>query len=272
MKSTDTYIVYASGIHNGTKKGSLPVSITYLMLKMMVGRELGLLPINLKTDMKIQNIFFDLDGTLINSSRGIKYSITKSLASVLPDFTLDHISDSLIGPTIGEIFRQIIGSSDLALIDKLTQAYRNSYDNEGWEKTDIYEGVIETLCQFAQLNITMFIVTNKPGKPTFKILDHLNMLHFFADVASPDTVDPPYTSKSAICQHILTKYHVNREYTLLVGDSRDDAHAAKSCGLSFIAATYGYGKVHESETSEQLCKIYSFPELIGVLKSGFIYR
>jgi len=248
------------------ENGSFPPLTAYLMLKMMVGRELGLLPINLKTDMKIQNIFFDLDGTLINSSRGIKYSLTKALSSVLPDFDLDQISDSLIGPTIGEMFKQIIGSSDLALIDNLTQAYRKSYDNEGLEKTDIYEGVIETLCQFAHLNITMFVVTNKPSKPTFKILDRLQMLHFFADVASPDTVNPPYTSKSAMCQHILTKYQINQQSAILVGDSRDDAQAAKSCELSFIAATYGYGKVHESETSEELCKIYSFPELIGLIK------
>jgi phosphoglycolate phosphatase len=112
----------------------------------------------------------------------------------------------------------------------------------------------------------MFIVTNKPSHPTFKILDHLQMLHFFADVISPDTGTHPYSSKSAICQHILTKYQINQQSAILVGDSRDDAQAAKSCGLSFIAATYGYGKVHESETSEQLCKIYSFPELIGLIK------
>jgi phosphoglycolate phosphatase len=64
----------------------------------------------------------------------------------------------------------------------------------------------------------------------------------------------------------LTKYQINQQSAILVGDSRDDAQAAKSCGLSFIAATYGYGKVHQSETSEQLCKIYSFPELIGLIK------
>lgn len=233
---------------------------------MMVGRELGLLPINLKTDMKIQNIFFDLDGTLINSSRGIKYSLTKALSSVLPDFALDQISTSLIGPPVAEMFKQMIGNAAPDLIDDLTREFRKSYDSEGWEKTDIYEGVVETLCQLSDFNITMFIVTNKPSHPTFKILDHLQMLHFFADVISPDTGTHPYSSKSAICQHILTKYQINQQSAILVGDSRDDAQAAKSCGLSFIAATYGYGKVHESETSEQLCKIYSFPELIGLIK------
>jgi phosphoglycolate phosphatase len=36
--------------------------------------------------------------------------------------------------------------------------------------------------------------------------------------------------------------------------------------LVSLPATYGYGKVHESETSEQLYKICSFPELISLIK------
>lgn len=217
--------------------------------------------------MKIKNILFDLDGTLINSSRGIKYSLTKALSSVLPDFTIAQISTSLIGPPVPEMFKQIVGISDLNLIHNLTQEFRKSYDSEGWKKTDVYEGVIETLCQFSQFNITMFVVTNKPSKPTFKILERLQMLHFFEDIISPDTVTPPHTSKSAICQDILTKHQLNRQYAIVVGDSRDDANAAKSCGLTFIAATYGYGKVHESETSEQSCKISSFPELMSLIEN-----
>ena len=193
--------------------------------------------------------------------------MTKALSSVFPDFPLEPISNSLIGPPIGEMFKQIIGSSHLHLIDNLTREYRQSYDNEGWKKTDIYNGVRETLVQLVHLNVTMFVVTNKPSNPTFKILDDLQMLNFFEDIVSPDTVNPPHSSKSAMCQNLLTKYQLNQEYTILVGDSRDDAHAAKSCGFSFIAATYGYGRVHESETFEQLHKICSFPELIGLIKN-----
>jgi phosphoglycolate phosphatase len=217
--------------------------------------------------MKIKNIFFDLDGTLINSSRGIKYSMGQALSSVIPGFSVEQISTSLIGPPVPEMFRQIVGSHDANLIANLTREFRKSYDSEGWQKTNVYKGVIETLYQFYQFNITMFIVTNKPSKPTFKILHHLQMLQFFTEIVSPDTVTPPHPSKSAICEQILTGYQLDRQYAILVGDSCDDANAAKSCGLTFIAAAYGYGKVHESEIFEQSCKISSFPELMSLIKN-----
>ena len=239
------------------------------MPSMMVGKESVLLLTNLKADliMKIKNIFFDLDGTLINSARGIKYSMLQALLSVIPEFTIGEISNSLIGPPVPEMFRQIVGIDDADLIEHLTQEFRKSYDNEGWQKTDVYEGVIQTLDQFYQFNIKMFIVTNKPSKPTFKILNYLEMLQFFADIVSPDTTIPAHLSKSAICQQILTDYQLDRQYAMLVGDSHDDAHAAQSCGLSFVAATYGYGKVQEAEAFEPFCEISSFSQLINLIEN-----
>ena len=112
------------------------------MPSMMVEKESVLLLTNLKADliMKIKNIFFDLDGTLINSARGIKYSMAQALLSVIPEFTIGEISNSLIGPPVPEMFRQIVGIDDADLIEHLTQEFRKSYDNEGWQKTDVYEG------------------------------------------------------------------------------------------------------------------------------------
>ena len=217
--------------------------------------------------MKIKSIFFDLDGTLINSSEGITYSIAKAISVVLPEFPLDKISASLIGPPVHEMFKQIFGSSDLDLIDNLTREFRKSYDSEGWKKTDLYQGVRETLIQLAGYNIRLFIVTNKPAKPAFRILDYFRVIHFFEDIVSPDTKDPPFTSKPAICQYVLIKHQLDEKHTILIGDSRDDAQAAKDCNLNFIAATYGYGKVYEYETLNHDCQISSFSELMKLIKN-----
>jgi phosphoglycolate phosphatase len=234
---------------------------------MMVGRELALLPINLKADMEIQNILFDLDGTLINSSRGIKYSIEKAFSSVLPDFTFSEISTSLIGPPVSEMFKQMVGNSYLHLIDDLTQEFRNNYDSEGWKQTDIYAGVIETLVQLSLYNVKKFIVTNKPSQPTLRILDYFQMIDFFEEIVSPDTKNPSFTSKSAACQHLLTKYQLHEENTILIGDSRDDSYAAKTCGFTFVAALYGYGKVHEYEMLNQSFTISRFSDLMALIKN-----
>jgi phosphoglycolate phosphatase len=215
--------------------------------------------------MRFKNIFLDLDGTLINSYRGIEYSMIQSLSHVCPDLNCNKIPETIIGPPVSEMFKQIVGSSNLNLIDDLTREFRSSYDNEGWKRTDIYDSVLETLGQIHLQGIKIFIVTNKPQKPTLRILNYFQMLNFFTDVVSPDTLYPSLTPKSAACQYIMRKYQINHQQTMLVGDSYDDAHAADTCGFTFVAASYGYGKADEYQKLSQSYKVSSFEELISLI-------
>jgi phosphoglycolate phosphatase len=215
--------------------------------------------------MRFKNIFLDLDGTVIDSFRGIEYSMMQALSLVCPEFDCKEIPRSTIGPPVSEMFKQIVGSSNLNLIDDLTREFRCSYDNEGWKQTDIYDGVIETLNQIHLHDIKIFIVTNKPQKPTLRILNYFQMLNLFTDVVSPDTQSPSLTPKSAACQYIVTKYQINHQQTMLVGDSYDDAHAADTCGFTFVAANYGYGNADEYQKSSQSHKISSFEKLISLV-------
>jgi phosphoglycolate phosphatase len=93
------------------------------------------------------------------------------------------------------------------------------------------------------------------------------MIDFFEEIVSPDTKNPSFTSKSAACQHLLTKYQLHEENTILIGDSRDDSHAAKTCGFTFVAALYGHGKVHEYEMLNQSFTISRFSDLMALIKN-----
>jgi phosphoglycolate phosphatase-like HAD superfamily hydrolase len=60
-------------------------------------------------------------------------------------------------------------------------------------------------------------------------------------VLCPDHRQPAFLTKAEAALEIRSRYGLRGEAMLLAGDSRDDAHAAHTCGCAFAAIEYGYG-------------------------------
>ena len=120
----------------------------------------------------IANLIFDLDGTLLDSFPGIAYSAQEAMAQVLPGRKAPDFRP-FIGPPIREIYRRALGETDEGILRQLEQAYRASYDFEGWRQTRTYPDVTETLQRLIEQDFICFVLTNKPRLPTLKILENL---------------------------------------------------------------------------------------------------
>jgi phosphoglycolate phosphatase len=192
--------------------------------------------------MQIDNILFDLDGTLIDSVAGIEFAIQTAVAAVLPDRKLPGLK-MLIGPPIRELLKQVLSNVETEALDEIIDRFREIYDREGWQQSIAYEGVLETLDQLHQQQIASWIVTNKPILPTCQILDRLEMSKFFTGIFSPDCQIPHFRSKTTMVTQVIAQYKLDPAATLFVGDSHDDALAAHSNNLRFAWASYGYGNI-----------------------------
>jgi phosphoglycolate phosphatase len=212
--------------------------------------------------MQIDNILFDLDGTLIDSLAGIEYAIQAAVAAVLPDRELSSLK-MLIGPPIGELLEQVLINVEPETLDEIIVRFRDIYDRDGWQQSIAYEGVLPTLEYLHQQQIASWIVTNKPTLPTHQILDRLNLREFFTDVFSPDCRLPGFTSKADMVAALIDNYGLNPRSTWLVGDSHDDALAASLAGIPFIAATYGYGRVHLTSDLPIADRLSQFSDLLN---------
>jgi phosphoglycolate phosphatase len=192
--------------------------------------------------MQIDNILFDLDGTLIDSVAGIEHAIQAAVAVVLPERELSSLK-MLIGPPIRELLEQVLINIESETLDEIIIRFRDIYDRDGWQQSIAYEGVLSTLEHLHQQQIASWIVTNKPILPTRQILDRLEMSKFFTGIFSPDCQVPHFRSKTTMVTQVITEYHLDPAATLLVGDSHDDAVAAYSNKLHFAWASYGYGNL-----------------------------
>jgi phosphoglycolate phosphatase len=191
--------------------------------------------------MKVKNIIFDLDGTLVDSSEGIISSFRQSFenCSVTP---LRPVTKEIIGPPLMETLRKLSGSDSHTLLTSLKSKFIEYYDSQGYRLTKPFDGVCDQLLQFAAFDFTCYIATNKRKVPTCKILDYLNLKKIFKKIYSLDSVEPQVFNKSELIRYIIKAENLIASQTLYVGDRWDDWIAADNNSLSFAFANWGYGE------------------------------
>jgi phosphoglycolate phosphatase len=213
-----------------------------------------------------QAIFFDLDGTLLDSLPGIAFSIEQAfVACGLPMQPIDL--RRTIGPPIRTILALAAMQATSSDLDLLECAFRSSYDSEGWQKTLLFPGSHLTLREAHSLGIQLFVVSNKPRHISVKILEREDILPLFTAVLTRDTRNPPYTGKAQMIEHLARDFHLNAARCIMIGDTEEDAISAAAMQVPFIWMAHGYGEVPPSMAVS--LRINSFPELLPTLIKEF---
>ena len=214
--------------------------------------------------MAITQLFFDLDGTLVDSFPGISFSCAAALAQVMPGRKAPDFLP-FIGPPIREIFRRALPENDPEMLERLEQSFRASYNSEGWRKTLAYPGVEKVLARVCQSGYVCRVLTNKPGLPSRAILQHLELDRFFREVITPDMQTPAFASKADAARDAQRRHGLAGGQALVVGDSDDDGAAAAACGFQFAAVMFGYGRAYEKCDSQVHFRLEQFDHLLDIL-------
>ncbi len=188
----------------------------------------------------LKTLVFDLDGTLIDSSRGILESLRGAFAACGRK-PVRALAADVIGPPLRETLALLAGSADKAVVGPLAEAFKTHYDDQGYRLTEVFPGVEELLRQLAALGYPMLIATNKRLRPTLLILEHLGWAELFGGVYALDAFEPPARDKSAMLGAILSQHRFAPEATLYIGDRDEDGAAAAANAMPFAWAAWGYG-------------------------------
>jgi phosphoglycolate phosphatase len=216
--------------------------------------------------MQVRAVLFDLDGTLVDSLPGIEFSVDSSLAECNGAQRQRDLR-ALIGPPIRTIFQQLVPDGDSQQLSLLEQAFRSSYDSDGWRKTLLHDGALETLTRLRMAGLGLFLVTNKPLAPTQKILDALGIAGFFTDVVCRDSKTPPFQSKQEMLQDIVSAHGLSPAACIYVGDSFEDFCAASEAGLPVALVAHGYGALQSERAGcTPLTNLREVLNMIGILE------
>jgi phosphoglycolate phosphatase len=206
-----------------------------------------------------QAIFFDLDGTLVDSLPGIEYAVDLSL-SRLHLFRPGPLRP-LIGPPIRSILKSVAGDVTDADLDRLEAGFREAYDSTGWRKTTLQNGARTILERLSGAGLLLFLVTNKPLAATRRILDLFDLADYFVDIAARDSRTPVFSSKQEMIEWLLHRHVLDAGQCMMVGDTMEDYHAACGAGMKTVLMAHGYGAGVDCKSAAVL---HDFAELTTV--------
>lgn len=182
-------------------------------------------------------IFWDFDGTLVNTIEGTR----KSAVYALKHFGIEEDNKDLgkifCGPPLKESFKRF-GLQD-EQIDKAIMLYRKYQAENTIETNKVYRGVVEVLKELKERNKTLIVLTLKFQETAIKILKYTEIYKYF-DFVYGVTEESPKATKTEMLANVLEKIeNVKTEECIMIGDRSSDVIAGKVNHVDTIGVTYG---------------------------------
>lgn len=193
--------------------------------------------------MNIKAIVFDLDGTLLDTGKGIVKCVASTLAKMGLDVPDEETSKTFVGPPLKKRFLEFF-ESDEKTADDFVRLFREEYAKGDIFLADRYPGMDECLTTLYE-RFLLAVATNKREDLAIKLLEKFEMVSYFNAICGSDAAST--ITKGQIVANAAKRLSVEPTGCLMVGDSVNDAEAAERLGMSFIGVTYGYGFKNEND-------------------------
>ena len=211
----------------------------------------------------IPNIFFDLDGTLIDSLPGIEETLRATLRSMGADPRSAPAFRPLVGYPLKTVFTMLLGE-EYPDVDLAVTTYRRLYTELGLPRARPFEGIPEMLQALHAGGRSLFVVTARNEAMAGMILENNGLDGYILSVRGERKGDGR-DNKADLVAEVLNDYNLSAADTLMVGDRHFDAEAALANGCVPVGVTYGYGTREELADAGAEVLINSPEELAEVL-------
>ncbi|MBO5212485.1 MAG: HAD-IA family hydrolase [Clostridia bacterium] len=194
---------------------------------------------------KYDVIFFDLDGTIIDSGEGV----TNSVSYALEKLRIEPLSKSklrkFIGPPLAVSFPTYAGVAKDD-VEKAIKYYREYYTSKGIFEGYVYEN-IEKMLEILKSNKKHLVVaTSKPEEFAKSILKRAGLDKYFDHIAGATMDEKTRATKDDVIRYALDLCQItDTSSVLMVGDRCYDIEGARHFGIECMAVLYGYGSYEE---------------------------
>ena len=191
-------------------------------------------------------IVFDLDGTLFNTLGDLAVAVNFALRHFgLPEHDEQRVR-TFIGNGSMKLIERSMGKAALpenmarsgVTVEMVHKVYSDFYWEHCTERTLPNPGVVEFL---RNTHARVAMLTNKPERPTLKLLEHFLLRDRFEFVLCGDTTPERKPSPAGLLK-IMETAGVSPAETVMVGDDQPDILAARNAGVDCVTLLCGFGK------------------------------
>ena len=220
-------------------------------------------------------ILFDLDGTLADTAPDLMMAHNH----VMKKFgyntkSIDEIKEYvgkgaavMIGRSVwGEARKELSKITDKKIKKEMIEEFLLFYKKNIVVKSKLINGVYEFLKWAKSNNISMGVCTNKQEHLAVDFLKKIKIYDFFEYVAGRNTFD--YCKPDP--RHLTSTIEIMNgdiKNSLMIGDSENDADAAKSAGIPMILLEDGYTE----KKIDQIHHDHLIKDFIGIEKIISLY-
>ena len=215
-------------------------------------------------------ILFDLDGTLVDTAPDLMAAHNHVMKKFgYSTKSVDEIRNLvgkgaavLIGRSIwGAAKKEFSKITDEKIKNEMVKEFISFYGKNIVKDSKLIKGVLEFLKWAKSKNISMGVCTNKQEHLAIDLLKKIEIYDYFEYVAGGNTFeyckpDPRHLTS------IIEIMNGDIKKSLMVGDSENDADAAKSAGIPMILVEDGY----TDKKIEQIYHNHLIKDFIGIEK------
>jgi phosphoglycolate phosphatase len=187
----------------------------------------------------------DLDGTMVDTIG----DFVVALNHMLDDLALPHIDAPTVEAMVGKgsehlihsVLRHVRATSedDETWFERAWPRYQHHYLAINGQHAKVYAGVVQGLSALRARGLLLACLTNKPTAFARPLLASKGLAEFFDVMFGGDAFDkkkPDPLPLLKACEALGTR----PARTLMLGDSSNDAKAARAAGCPVILVSYGY--------------------------------
>lgn len=203
--------------------------------------------------MPFQAAIIDLDGTMVDTLGDFVVVLHHTLADLnCHEVEIARVGRDFIEHTVGKGTEDLLRRSlahawglpddDAEVLAQLPQAlarYKHHYERTNGQNAEVYPGVATGLARLGELGVPLACLTNKPTAFAEQLLTLKGLRGHFRHVFGGDAFErkkPDPLPLLKTCEALGT----DPARTLMVGDSSNDAQAARAAGCPVVLVRYGY--------------------------------
>lgn len=197
--------------------------------------------------MRFKAVLLDLDGTLLDTIPDLADAANAMCRSLgIPELPLDTLT-SYVGKGSENFVTRILASNSAGTVPDAHQTahalatFLEHYRGLNGKRSQLYPGVLEGLSAFRKAGLKMAVVTNKMEEFTHTLLIRKGLAHFFDAIVCGDTCERRKPDPMPFL-HACQLLDIQPEDGLAIGDSINDAQAARAAGITVLAVPYGYNE------------------------------